>query len=151
MTTMTKRDAVDAAMSVAEDVASGKLDPATLEQQAVAELRELVGTVVGEDDPLWDLQVQIASGVLASGGIPTDELSEWLAVARRRDGVETEPLSAPVPIPGSDTPSGAVSSVSGDHSSGNGAPDDLADVPRDVLREAESAAMAVITSWREGR
>ena len=32
MTTLTKRDAVSAAMAVAEDVACGKLDPADLER-----------------------------------------------------------------------------------------------------------------------
>lgn len=87
-------DAVTAAMSVAKDVADGRLTPATLEHQAVAELRELVGTVVGPGDPAWPLQVQIARGVLAVGGVPADELSEWLAVARQRAG---EPLSGPGP------------------------------------------------------
>ncbi|MDM2099593.1 flagellar hook-length control protein [Mycobacteroides abscessus] len=152
--TTTKRDAIEAAMSVANDVASGKLDPEHLEQQAVTELRDLVGTVVGEDDPLWPLQVQIANGVLAAGGVPTDELSEWLAVQRRRDGVETEPLSAPVPIDGTDTPPEVSSSASGTLSPENDAADDdddFSDVPREVIKEAERAAWAIINEWRAQR
>lgn len=91
--TITTEDAIRAASSIARDVADGKLSPAALEAQAVAELRELVGTVVGEGDPVWPLQLQIARGVLALGGIEPDELSEWLAVGRQRAGV---PLPAPV-------------------------------------------------------
>jgi hypothetical protein len=85
MTTMTKHDAVSAAMAVAEDVASGKLSPADLERQAVAELCELLGTVTGPGDPLWSLQVDVARRVLAAGGVPADELAEWAAVARSRE------------------------------------------------------------------
>lgn len=92
MTSMTKRDAIESAMGLATDVAEGRLDPADLEAQAVAELQQLVGTVVGPGDLAWDLQVQIARGVLAAGGIPADELSEWLAVERHRAG---EPVSQP--------------------------------------------------------
>ena len=46
--------------------------------------RELFGTVVGDGDPLWDLHRDIARQVLALDGVPADELSEWLAVARQR-------------------------------------------------------------------
>jgi hypothetical protein len=56
-----------------------------LEATAVAELRELFGTVTGPDDPLWMLQVDVCRAVLAAGGIPADELTEWLAVARQRE------------------------------------------------------------------
>ena len=45
MTTMTPEDAIKAAASVARDVADGTLSPADLEAQAVAECRELFGTV----------------------------------------------------------------------------------------------------------
>jgi len=92
MTTITKRDAINGAMSVADDVAEGRLAPADLEAHLETELRALVGTVVGEGDPLFALQVEIARGVLAVGGVPTDELAEWLAVARHRAG---EPVGAP--------------------------------------------------------
>jgi hypothetical protein len=96
MTVTTKRDAVDAAMSVAQDIAEGRLAPPDLEQQAVADLRALAGQVIGPDDPVWELQVEIARGVLAAGGIAADELSEWLAVERQRAG---EALSQPDPDP----------------------------------------------------
>ncbi|WP_078313537.1 hypothetical protein [Mycobacteroides chelonae] len=155
MSTMTKRDVVTAAMSIADDVASGKLAPEHLEAQAVTELRDLVGTVVGEDDPLWPLQLQVTSGVLAAGGVPTDELAEWLAVQRRRDNpsaAEETALSALVPIDGTDTPHPAGSSGSVDHSTENdAAPDDLADVPRHIIAEAEAAAMDIINEWRAQR
>nr|WP_234708499.1 flagellar hook-length control protein [Mycobacteroides abscessus] len=150
--TTTKRDAIEAAMSIADVVASGKLDPASLEQQMLTELRDLVGTVVGQDDPLWDLQLQVASGVLAAGGVPTDELAEWLAVQRRRENPEAaEALSGLVPLNGSTTSTEPVSDGSVAHGPSDSASDDddyLAGVPEDVLREAESAALAVIAEWR---
>ncbi|MGD1282060.1 flagellar hook-length control protein [Mycobacterium seoulense] len=90
--TITTEDAIKAAASVARDVADGKLSPADLERQAVAELQQLVGEVVGPGDPVWELQVQIARGVLATGGIPATELAEWAAVERQRAG---EPVSPP--------------------------------------------------------
>jgi hypothetical protein len=96
MTTMTPEDAIKAAASVARDVADGKLDPADLQAQAVAELRELVGTVIGPDDPAWPLQCDIARQVLALGGLTADELSEWAAVFGHRAG---EPLPAAVAEP----------------------------------------------------
>ncbi len=75
---------IKAAMSVARDVADGNLAPASLDQVVVSECRALFGTVTGPDDPLWDLHVEIARQVLARGGVPADELSEWVAVARSR-------------------------------------------------------------------
>ncbi|WP_198537999.1 flagellar hook-length control protein [Mycobacteroides chelonae] len=154
MTAPTKRDAIEAAMNLADDVASGKVDPAHLEQQMVEELHELVGTVVGAGDPLWPLQTEVARGVLAVGGIEANELSEWLAVARRRENPDapSEPLSAPVPIDGSSTVPEPVSSGSVAHSPENdAADDDFADVPRHIIVEAERAAMVVIDQWRESR
>lgn len=94
MSTSTKRDAINGAMSLADDVAQGRLDPTELEATAVAECRALFGTVAGPDDPLWDLQVQIARQVLGLDGIPADELSEWLAVARQRAGQPVSPADA---------------------------------------------------------
>lgn len=153
--TTTKHDAIEAAMSVADDVAQGRLDPATLEQQAVTELRELFAVVVGPDDPLWPVQLDVARGVLAAGGLDASELSEWAAVARRRDNPEAaEALRTPVPIDDSDTLPEARSSASGTLSPDDGAPDDdddFSDVPRDVIAEAEAAAMAIIGRWREAR
>lgn len=81
-----KSTAIKAAMSIANDVAAGNLDPAALEQQAVAECRRLFGYVAGPDDPLWELHVEVARQVLAvGGGIPADELAEWVAVERLRE------------------------------------------------------------------
>lgn len=76
-------EAIKAAMSVAADLSTGSLTEADLADVAVAECRALVGEVVGPDDPLWPLQVEIARAVLARGGVPENELTEWLAVARR--------------------------------------------------------------------
>lgn len=92
MSSMTKHDAINGAMSLADDVAQGRVVPAALEAQAVAELRQLFGTVVGPDDSAWPLQLDVARQVLALGGIPADELAQWLAVARHRAG---EPIGQP--------------------------------------------------------
>ncbi|OBK97740.1 hypothetical protein A5645_05545 [Mycobacterium asiaticum] len=88
MSTLTNSQAevVTAAMSVAKDAAEGRLAPSDLEHQALAELRQLFATVVGEGDPAWALHCDVARQVLALSGIPADELSEWLAVERQRAG-----------------------------------------------------------------
>lgn len=104
MTTMTPEDAIKAASSLARDIADGGLSPSDLEAQAVAECRELFGTVAGPDDPLWELHRDIARQVLALDGVPADELAEWLAVARQRVGepvaaVESLPLPEPDEAP----------------------------------------------------
>lgn len=109
MSTTTTEDAIKAASSIARDVAEGTLSPSALEDQAVAELREMVGTVAGPDDPAWSLQCDIARQVLALDGIPADELAEWVAVARQRAG---EAVGTPGP---SDTRPDPVSLVSVAH------------------------------------
>lgn len=91
---MTAQDAIKAAMSVAKDVAEGRMDPAELDAVAVAECRELFARVEGPDDPLWELHVDVARQVLGLDGIPVDELAEWLAVARQAQGIEAEPASS---------------------------------------------------------
>lgn len=85
MSTSTKRDVIDAALGVAEDVSAGRLAPADLEAQAVQELRDLFGVVVGPDDPAWELQLVVCRGVLAVSGLPADELAEYVALARHRE------------------------------------------------------------------
>lgn len=100
--TTTKRAAIEAAMSVADDVAAGRLPPADLDQTLATECRALVGNVVGPSDPLWSVQVDIARGVLAAGGIPPGELTEWLAVARRL--AESDPAPADAAPPDADQP-----------------------------------------------
>lgn len=87
--TTTPDDVIKAAASIARDAAEGRLAPLDLEATAVAECRDLFGTVAGPDDPLWSLHLDVARQVLALDGIPADELAEWLAVARQRAG---EPL-----------------------------------------------------------
>jgi hypothetical protein len=80
----TTDDVIRAAASVARDTAEGRLSSAELEASAVAECRALFGTVAGPGDALWDLHVAVARDVLAQKGIPADELTEWLSVARRQ-------------------------------------------------------------------
>ncbi|WP_234797074.1 flagellar hook-length control protein [Mycobacteroides chelonae] len=82
------QDAIKAAMTVAKDVAEGRLDPAALDAAAEAECRQLFGFVTGPGDPLWELHVEVARQVLALDGIPVDELAEWLAVTRKAQGVD---------------------------------------------------------------
>lgn len=87
-----KKTAVDAALVVAEDIAEGRLNAVELERAAVEECRQLVGRVIGPDDPLWSLQVDVARQCLAVGGwITADELVEWVAVYRA-----VEPPAPPV-------------------------------------------------------
>lgn len=133
MSTTTTEDAIKAASSVARDIAEGRLSPTDLEHQAVAELREMVGTVVGPDDPAWSLQCDIARQVLALDGVPADELAEWLAVARLRVG---EAVSAPDPA---DTPSEPVSLASVAHGPETVPPDDADDAAPDTDTDAEPA------------
>ncbi|VBA56241.1 flagellar hook-length control protein [Mycobacterium attenuatum] len=111
MTTVTRRDAVDAAMSVAQDVAEGRLDPSALQDQAVTELRELFGTVIGADDPLWSLHADVARQAVGLGALSPEELREWAAVLDRQRGVEqpTEPSESSCPH---DDPLPAVSLAS---------------------------------------
>jgi len=95
VTTTAKRDAINSAMSIADDVAAGRLSPTDLDATLAAECRALVGSVVGPSDPLWSVQVDIARGVLAAGGLPPGELAEWTAVARRlADADRTAPGNA---------------------------------------------------------
>lgn len=78
-----KREAVKAAMAVAEDITSGKLTPEAMDAQVCTECRQLYGTVTGPGDPLWDMHVDITRQVLGLDGIPVDELAEKVAAARQ--------------------------------------------------------------------
>jgi hypothetical protein len=87
--------AVTAALAIAEDVTAGQLDPLALQAAAVQECRELFARVAGPEDPLWAVHVDVARQVLAvGGGIPVDELAEWVAVYR---AAEADAEVAPVP------------------------------------------------------
>lgn len=77
--------AIESAMSVADDIAAGKLKPDALEQHARDTCRRLFGHVSGPGDPLWDLQVEVTRQALALGEFPVNELSEWLGLARWRE------------------------------------------------------------------
>lgn len=81
-----RKAGVDAAMSVAQDIATGGLDAGQLDAAVAAECRVLFGRVEGPGDALWDLQVDVARQVLAvGGGIGADELAEWVAVTRQAE------------------------------------------------------------------
>lgn len=107
-------EVIKSAASVARDAAEGRLDPAALDAAVAEECRELFGTVAGPRDPLWPLHIDITRQVLAFGGVPADELTEWTAVARRLAG-----QSSDTPGP-SDDPGAAGTSTSGAHSSDSG-------------------------------
>lgn len=81
----TAENIIDAAMNLATEAAEKRLSPADLAAAVEQECRELFGSVAGPEDPLWPLHVDVARQVLAAGGIPTGELTEWLAVTQRRD------------------------------------------------------------------
>jgi hypothetical protein len=78
---------IKAAMGVARDIAEGRLAGGQVDAEAVSACRALAFTVVDSSDPLWPDQCEVARQIIAAGGIPANELSEWLAVQRRRDGV----------------------------------------------------------------
>ena len=90
----TRRDVIEAAMNVADEAAQGRLRPTDLEAAAVQECRTLFGAATGPNDPLWPVQVEVCRSVLACvfRGIPADELTEWLAVARQRAAAPTDVL-----------------------------------------------------------
>ncbi|QPG72132.1 flagellar hook-length control protein [Mycolicibacterium mucogenicum DSM 44124] len=79
-------------MQMARDLVDGRITPADVEGPAVAQCEQLFGTVSAPGDPLWELQCRVARGVLAAGGIPANELAEWLAVTRLAEG---EPEAGP--------------------------------------------------------
>ena len=90
--------AVTAALAIAEDVTAGQLDVTTLDALALEECRGLFSRVVGPGDVLWDLHVEVARQVLAvGGGVPTDELAEWVAVYRAAEVEAAAELAAVVP------------------------------------------------------
>lgn len=140
MSTPTKRDVIDAALSVADDAAQGRLSPTDLQQQAVTELRELVGTVVGDGDPLWELHADVARQAVGLGALSPDELREWAAVLDRQRGVE--PVEAPEP---DDDPLPAQSCASVDESpDSDGSDDDDTDAEPDAaVQQGASVAAAL--------
>lgn len=118
----TTEDVIKSAAAVARDAAEGRLDPATLDQLIVDESRELFGAVAGPPDPLWPLHLDVTRQVLALGGVPAAELSEWAAVGQRREQ-RVEAVETSEPADRHTNPSEAETSASGSHSLGNGSPD----------------------------
>lgn len=89
-----RRQVVVAAMAIAEAITQEQMQPADLEVAAIDQCRELFATVYGPDDPLWSMQVDVIRQGLALGALSADEIAEWLAVARTREG---KPIVAPEP------------------------------------------------------
>lgn len=79
--------AVEAIMDLAKDVAEGRVSPADLDREAAAKTLELYRIVDGPADPIWPIQVEIARQVMARGGIPLEEMQQWVAVAMSRANV----------------------------------------------------------------
>lgn len=132
MSTVTPEDAIKAAASVARDIADGKLSPHDLHAQAVTELREQFGTVIGGGDALWTLHADVARQAVGLGALSPDELREWAAVLDRSAGEAVEP-----PAPHDDLlPAESPASVdeSQPESTDDGAPGDL------------SSALALLTA-----
>lgn len=90
----TTEDVINSAFDLAAAVTDGRIRPADIETEVIAKCRELVGVVMGPDDPMWALQIDITRQVLHAGGLSVDEVAEWLAVMRTRAGVvEEQPVS----------------------------------------------------------
>lgn len=92
----TPEELMDAAMDVAAQAADGRLKPQEIEAQTIARCREIMGTVYGPDDPAWTVQLDISRQIIAMNGHPADELAEWLAVIRQREGKPVEPAPSAV-------------------------------------------------------
>lgn len=80
---------IKSAIGLAEDMAAGKVQPEDLHPKAVAMARDVVGLVIGPQDPMWGLQCDIARQVIAIGGIPVNELGEWTEVLRQAEKSRT--------------------------------------------------------------
>lgn len=109
----TADELIKSAASVARDAAEGRLDPAALDSAVADDCRTLFGVVAGPDDALWPVHVDVSRQVLALGGIPANELTEWLAVARRREQPDAAAEATQTRAEGSYTLH-AASSASGD-------------------------------------
>lgn len=86
-----KKQAVDSAVSIAEDITAGRLDPTDLQAEVTAKCRELFGTVYGPEDELWPLHIDVIRQGLHLNALSADELAEWTAVIRRREELAAAP------------------------------------------------------------
>jgi hypothetical protein len=153
--------AAEAVAVLMTEVSEGRLTAATMADRAAVRCREVFGQCDGPTDPLWPVHVDLCRAVLGHGGLTASELAQWLSVARNREN----------PGGAATSPSGSVSSLSGPHGpDSSGADDDakvglkpvaaeldtvdtvdddeFADVPDEVLAEAEAAALEVIDRYR---
>ena len=92
-----RKAAALAALDLAEELNGGKVSVANIEAEMIDAARSLFGSVVGPDDPLWSLQIDVARQVIHQGGIGLDELREWVAVLERRAGGAVQPSETPEP------------------------------------------------------
>ncbi len=84
---VTLADVVNSASDVLRDIENGVLRADEVEARVVAEMRRQFGQVNGPGDALWELHLDMCRQVLEAGGLSGDELAEWTAVARRREGL----------------------------------------------------------------
>lgn len=154
-------DAVNAVAVLMREVAEGRLTGAAMAGRAAQRCSEVFGQCDGPTDPLWPAHVEICRSVLGFGGLPAAELSQWLAVARNRENPEAATLH---PLAPSSTDCERCRNYDGVDDAADPEPkpvvpevdtldtlDTLADIPRDVLAEAEAAAWAVIDRYRRQR
>lgn len=113
--TVATDDIIKAATSVARDAAEGRLTPADIERQAVEELSALMLLPADPGTALADLRIEVARRVLAEGGVPADEVAEWLAVQRRRENPDLDAVAAQdvLALPDSPDVPAAVAAVLG--------------------------------------
>jgi hypothetical protein len=138
--------AAEAVAVLMTDVSEGRLTAATMADRAVQRCREVFGQCDGPADPLWQVHVDLCRAVLGHGGLPASELAQWLAVARSHENPST---AVAYPLALGSSAVDALSLGNGDADPDVGPEDDdLADVPREVLAEAELAALAVIDRFR---
>lgn len=136
--------AAEAVAVLMTEVSEGALTAATMADRAVQRCREVFGQCDGPTDPLWPVHVDLCRAVLGHGGIPASELAQWLAVARNRENPGTAAV-----YPTAQFSSGVDARSLGDGDAEPEDDDDLANVPREVLTEAEAAALAVIDKYRQ--
>lgn len=151
--------AAEAVAVLMTGVSEGTLTAATMAEAAVARCREVFGTCDGPTDPLWPVHVDICRAVLGHGGLPASELAQWLAVARSRENPDAHQFASGSSLSGPHSPdSGDAETESGTQPESVvpevdtvDTTDILADIPHEVLAEAEAAALAVIESYRRDR
>ncbi|BBY67767.1 hypothetical protein [Mycolicibacterium helvum] len=153
--------AAEAVAVLMTEVSEGTLTAATMADRAVQRCREVFGQCDGPTDPLWPVHVDLCRAVLGHSGLPAGELAQWLSVARNRENPGGAGTYSPASV---SSLSGARSPDSHDAEPDAGAElkrvapqidtvdttdnDEFADVPEEVLAQAEAAALAVIDRYR---